>query len=242
MTKKKSPIKRTGLCRVETTYCEETAMSGRVVYAFDVGGRDNFGWTRREPSNPEDTVGSDDIATMVSRIAFDARNGMSIALGVEAPCFIPVPWNAENLNQQRNGENGYPFAAQAGAIAAIIGLHQTAWVLRRLHAEFGETHVFTTDWSLWPGSSRPILLLWEAFVCNHAHSDEHVRDAATAVHEFCKNERRLAEINAVTCFPRICLAHAAALWSGWSSDVSGLHNAMLVVRPNKVWRGSIQPA
>jgi hypothetical protein len=224
---------------LETAYSQEAGMSTRVIYAFDVGGRDNFGWARVVPADQNDVIGSPDITQMVSHIASDANEGMSVALGVESPCFIPVPWDADDLNRQRQGENGHPWSNQIGATAATLGLHQVAWVLRRLQAEFGRTHQFTTDWAAWPPSSRPILLLWEAFVSGPAHSnpDDPIEDAATAVNEFCVNEQRLAEINAVTCFPRICLAHAAALWSGWSSDVSGLHNAMLVVRPNEAWQG-----
>jgi hypothetical protein len=179
---------------------------------------------------------------MVSRIASDAKKGMSVALGVEAPCFIPVPCDAGELSRARKGETNRARSASAGAYVTTLGLHQTAWVLRRLHAEFGGTHAFTMDWSFWRGGDRPILLLWEAFVVSAAHSNDDIRDAATAVNEFCENEERLTEINAVTCFPRICLAHAAALWSGWSSDMSSLHSAMLVVRPKEVWQRTIQPA
>jgi hypothetical protein len=190
-------------------------MSTRVIYAFDVGGSGNFGWARRDPLDPDNMVGSGDITQLVDYLIRDARQGKSIALGVEAPCFIPVPWDKSNLNERRQGEDRYPWSAQAGAIAAIIGVHQTAWVLRELHGGFGGTHQFTTDWSLWPGSNRPILLLWEAFVCNSAKAKprDDVQDAATAVHEFAQHEDELAEINAVTCFPRICFTHAAALWS-----------------------------
>jgi hypothetical protein len=180
---------------------------------------------------------------MVSRIASDAKKGMSVALGVEAPCFIPVPYDVGELSRGRKGETNRAWSASAGAYVATLGLHQMAWVLRRLYAEFGETHMLTTDWSLWLESKRPILLLWEAFVSGRAHShpDDPRRDAATAVHEFSRHEDNLATTNAVTCPSRICIAHAAALWSGWSSDISGLHEAMLVVRPKKAWRGTILP-
>jgi len=219
-------------------------MSTRVIYAFDVGGIGNFGWARLDPMDMNCTVGDQEIAHLAESMTNDARQGRSIALGVEAPCFIPVPRSAQELNHARTGEGNRAWCAPAGACVTTIGLHQLTWVLRYLRDEFGKTHHLTMDWSLWPGSNRPVLLLWEAFVTGDAAAgslDGHVRDAATAVHEFCVNEGHLGEINAVTCFPRICLAQAAALWAGWSSDISALHDSMLVVRPNAIWQGEIQP-
>jgi hypothetical protein len=219
-------------------------MCARVIHAFDVGTTlsrpPKFAWARRNRPGSGRTIGGRDITQLVEHISDDARRGRSVALGIEAPCFIPVPCDAKELSRKRTGENDRAWSAPPGAYVTTLGLHQVAWVLRSLRAEFGRTHLFTADWSLWPGSNRPILLLWEAFVSRTAHSDDDIQDAATAVNAFCRNERRLGEINDVTCSLPICIAHAAALWSGWSSDVSGLHTAMLVVRPNEVWRRAIQ--
>jgi hypothetical protein len=86
-----------------------------------------------------------------------------------------------------------------------------------------------------------VFLLYEAFVSGAAHDRDNdpVRDAATAASFFLENEGKLGAINAVTAAPCISLAWAAALWAGWVTDLAGLANGLLVVRPAARYDGPL---
>lgn len=100
---------------------------------------------------------------------------------------------------------------------------------------------FMLDLQCWPPPKHQLILFcWEAFVSEKAHSDEDVRDAATAVDYFFKNERDLQKVNAVTAEDSISLIGAAALWSGWTSDLAYLHKTTLVLKPSSVFKGEIK--
>jgi hypothetical protein len=205
----------------------------RSVFAVDVGGLANVGWARFASNQPPE--GSRSFDDLVERMAKDVANGWSLALGFEAPCFLPIPENSTFLNRARPGEGNHPWCAGAGAVTTAIGVQQSAWVVRALASGTKATHDITTDWHSWPPAerSRPIVLLWEAFVSGAAHSPSNnpIEDAATAAHAFLENEHRLAEIHAVSCDPRLSLLGTVALWSGWSTDIALLRSEPLVVRP-----------
>jgi hypothetical protein len=75
------------------------------------------------------------------------------------------------------------------------------------------------------------ILLWEAFVSKEAHSEEHERDAATAVMEFqrrFKTDSRFAsDIQGEGAI--LSLAGVALLWADWSADL-----ALLRIRPHVI--------
>jgi hypothetical protein len=220
----------------------------RVVYACDIGttlqNPPNFGWARVCPDLPADITGSRDIQQLVDSITGDASRGMSIAIGFEAPCFLPVPVESTEFSRARNREGDRAWSVAQGLSVTTLGIHQSAWIMRSLHKSMGHSHRFTTDWNLWPPSNRCLLLVWEAFVSGTAHSptNDPTQDATTAVTEFIAHENNLDTINAVDAFPRISLIHAVALWSGWSDDLSGLHDTALVVRPTRPFNGDITAA
>jgi hypothetical protein len=216
----------------------------RVIYGCDVGStRPNtnaFAWVRCLPDPNAIPAGSSSIEGLVQNITNDAQAGRSVALGFESPLFIPEPLEAENLSRGREGEADRSFAAPAGGYVATLGVHQSAWILRKLFQAFGNTHRFTTAMDQWPPSDEPpVFFCWEAFVSGRAHSEEHVRDAATAVMAFINEEQRLKKANAVTAEIRLSLIHAVALWSGWSTDIGGLHDDCLVIKPEHQYLGSI---
>jgi hypothetical protein len=218
----------------------------RVIYACDVGStRPNtnaFAWVRCLPDPNAIPAGSSSIEGLVQNIINDARAGRSIALGFESPLFIPEPLEAENLSRGREGEADRSFAAPAGGYVATLGVHQSAWILRELFQAFSNTHRFTTAMDQWPPSDEPpVFFCWEAFVSGRAHSEkkEHIRDAATAVMAFISEEQRLEEADAVTAGNPLSLIHAVALWSGWSTDIGGLHGECLVIKPEQKYPGSI---
>lgn len=222
----------------------------RVIYTCDIGSTHYqekkkgpaFAWARLNPDEGIKSIqGSSDIKQLVKRLELDIDEGYSVALGFEAPLFIPIPDNSRDLSKGREGEGRRSFASQIGLSVSALGIHQSAWILKRLHESSSRKCEFKLDLQCWPPPShRPILFCWEAFVSEKAHSDQDMKDAATAVVFFFDNERNLQEVNAVRAENTISLIGAAALWSGWTSDLAYLHKTTLVLKPSSVFRGEIQ--
>src|SRR5258708_2516814 len=144
----------------------EVSVVKRVIFAFDVGStRSRFGWARIEPDTDSDMVGSTDIDQLAAWIGRDLKRNYSVALGIEAPLFLPEPNNAADLSRSRNGEGNRSFAAPPGLAVAALGMHQTAWLLRKLYQSCDNQCVFSLDWQMWPPvTAPPIFFGWEAFV------------------------------------------------------------------------------
>lgn len=133
--------------------------------------------------------------------------------------------------------------APAGATVATLGLQQAAWILRQIRDRVPVLPLYSLDWTAWPPECAvPHLLLWEAFVAGTAHGDTHERDAATAAVFFRANEHNLNAVNAVTSDQPLSMVHAAALWAGCANDLDRLHQACLVLKPEKRYEGDIDPA
>lgn len=222
----------------------------RVIYTCDVGSTlyqkkkkgPAFAWARLNPTEETKSIqASRDIQRLVKRLELDIDEGYSVALGFEAPLFMPVPDNSRDLSKRREGEGSRSFASQIGLSVGALGIHQSAWILKRLHESSSRKCKFMLDLQCWPPPNhRLILFCWEAFVSEKAHSGEDVKDAATAVDFFFKNERNLQKANAVRAEDSISLIGAAALWSGWARDLAYLHKTTLVLKPSSVFKGKIQ--
>jgi hypothetical protein len=63
-----------------------------IVVAVDVGELANIGWRRREASGK--SSGGRDLYDLVEVVAADLGAGIPVALGFEAPLFIPRPAQA----------------------------------------------------------------------------------------------------------------------------------------------------
>lgn len=220
----------------------------RVIYAVDVGstrckpGRTpNFAWARVEAVDPRRVVGSSDIDKLADRIVRDLQERQSVALGFEAPLFIPVPTLSSALCYGRSNEGDRSFAAPPGLTVATLGLHQAAWILRRVADSCGSSIEFETDARSWPPSEgRPILFCWEAFVAKSAHGRTHVQDAVTAAMAFLMAENNLAGATTIVAERPLSLIAAAALWSGLATDTNVLHRHTVVIRPDESFAGDVQ--
>ena len=219
----------------------------RVIYTCDVGttrqGRKGpaFAWAKILPQDPTRVRVSQDIERLVTDIGTEIQGGKSVALGFEAPLFIPIPSSAGNLSRGRVGERDRSFAAPAGLAVTTLAVHQAAWILSSLRIACNQGCIFTTDWKAWPPSGeQQMLFCWEAFVSGKAHSDTHVNDAATAGTAFLFHERNLDQANAVTAERPISLIGAAALWSGWTDDLAILHSPALVIMPSEPFIGPLE--
>lgn len=213
-----------------------------VVYACDIGSLKSgtFAWARNASpdSAPAASVDIDDLVAAVTR---DVANGLPIALGFEAPLFLPVPDDSSQLNSGRTGEASRSMFAPAGAAVTTLGVHESAWIFKRLRVALPADMSLTFDWTISDHKPKEIFI-WEAFVSSTAHSDTHERDAATAVQYFLAHIANLDAVNAVTCSNPLSLISAAALWSGWLTDIESLHIPCLVLRPTEPYTGPIEPA
>ena len=220
----------------------------RIIYACDVGstrccaktGLPSFAWARVNPEDGAIQVSSY-IDKLVQHLESDIQQGCSIALGFEAPLFIPVPEDWKDLSRRREGEGNRSFASPVGLSVCTLGIHQSAWILRSLYKSSSHECDFTLDLKRWPPSGqRPVVFCWEAFVSGSAHSKQHLMDAATAVSFFYENETNLGNINAVSAEKPLSLIWSVALWSGWVSDFEFMDKPTLVIKPKEPFKGSFQ--
>lgn len=223
-------------------------MSNRSIYALDIGstlpsrsGEYAFAWACVGKTPIEEGVRcSSDINLLAEEIERDLLAGYSVALGFEAPLFIPVPSDSGHLSRGREGDGNRAWAVSAGASVATLGLHQSAWLLRRLASSCFDSTRLLLDCTLWLSrDDAPVLFLWEAFVSGRAHDKDHRRDAATAASYFLEHETDLSAKTACKAENPLSLIGAATLWAGWSQDLSLLHTEVLVLKPSQRFEGKL---
>jgi hypothetical protein len=211
-----------------------------IAYACDIGSVKSGAFACARNSSTQATpTASQDIDKLIASIVEEAKAGKTIALGFEAPLFMPVPTESAQLNSGRQNESSRSMFAPAGAAVTTIAIHQTAWILKEHRQHLGDQLTLTMDWQADWRRREAHLFIWEAFVSSTAHSSTHMGDAATALQYFLGNDRDLNAVNAVTCQNPLSLIGAAALWSGWLSDARVLHSSCLVFRPEKPYRKEV---
>lgn len=184
----------------------------------------SLGWAIDAP--PADGT---DLDRCIEMVAEAARAG-PVALGFEAPMFVPFRDNPVGLTVARAGECGgginRPFSASAGATVTIIGLVVVPYVLRRLRLLLPEARA-ALDWRA-PPTGPGQLLLFEAFVTNQRKTADtrHVEDARLAIAAYRAQPLRNA-IEEPAC---LSLLGAAMLRTGWATDSAILAQPCLVVR------------
>jgi hypothetical protein len=200
-----------------------------LVVCADIGSvpKGNFAWWSNacnEGTSPE---------SLSATVASALLTGQSVALGFECPLFVPIPERELDLGKSRIGEGNRAWAAGAGAGALATGLVQVAWVLQRIRVRVPETISGCLSWSNFL-ESQPSLLIWEAFVSGSAKGTTHVADARRAVNAFAKSlpDPRAASAISVAG-STYSLAGAALLRTGWSTDITLLQQACIVIRADK---------
>jgi hypothetical protein len=200
------------------------------VLAVDVGSLMNIGWWRACPSG-ESSSGRD-LDELVDVIAADLQRGDAVALGFEAPLFIPRPRSTLGLSRQRVGDGGRPWSAGAGTGALALGVQQAAYVFASLSDKIRPRVTFSPR-ALLDGTAD--LLIWEAFVSGKAKdrnaAEPHVDDARLAVTEFA---RRLALGDVYSDVDELLvlnLAAAGLIASGLTMDTEMLKQTCVVVKP-----------
>jgi hypothetical protein len=218
----------------------------RVIYVVDVGSpQAGLAWARLEVDHEALPTGSADLAFASERIAADLRSGAPVAIGFEAPGFLPVPIEISLLGKARTGEvrgnTSRPWSYGAGAYVTTMAIHVGSWLLRDIRMRLSDNALprLTLDPKAWAESAG--VLLWEAFVSGPGHAreksasgvTEHIQDAATAAAAFrAWWSEHPHPLTAVSCSPRINTFGAMALWAGWTDDVSVLAQECLVLWPD----------
>jgi hypothetical protein len=162
------------------------------IYAADIGSisRGNFGWARSGKHLNGDTDTS--IDSLVRALAEDLKNRNPVALGIEAPLFVPVQQDYRKLGKKREADpSNRAWSAGAGAPVMATGIAQLNWIIRALVQQVDN------EWTAnagvrWEGFSEkggPGLFLWEAMVTgsgkkSRGDSHHNMRDAEAAAEKF----------------------------------------------------------
>jgi len=191
----------------------------------------NLGWWIAGPNRCE---GNDDIDCCIEVLASVLREG-PLALGFEAPLFVPKRDDPSKLLKAREGECTYrvnrPFSAGAGAVVLVAALVVVPYIPSKLKTAVPNVKG-TFDWYSKlsePGETQ----FFEAFVTNQGSRSEprHVDDARLAVAAFqrgmCRPEEFNSSIDEPNCFN---LLGAMLLRTGWTDDLGVLSRPCLVVK------------
>src|SRR6516165_4938016 len=184
----------------------------------------NFGWAMVGDTKGE----GNDIDVCVQSLA-EALRKRPLALGFEAPMFIPVRTDPERLTAARSGEFGKglpsrPFSASAGVTVLVTGLVVVSYILNTLRPLVPEA-IATLDWrSPLAGPGR--LMLFEAFITDQRKTTDtrHIEDAHLAIAAFQRGMRDPANFQSSVEEPMcLSLLGAIMLRTGWDSG-PGINN------------------
>ena len=204
-------------------------MDSPIIFAADIGSvaRHRFGWFRLPTLlGPVD---HGDIGELSACVAADLEQGLQVALGFEAPQFVPVRRDPTRLTSARKGEGSRPWSAGAGCGALATSLPEVVWILERVIEALPSTPSATLSLAEFQSGAAQ-LLLWEAFVTGAAKANTHAGDAALAAQEFLRRWPDIRSDIATEQTPVLSLVGAALLRAGYSEDLALLRQECLVVR------------
>jgi hypothetical protein len=200
-----------------------------AIGVIDVGSPKGgkLGWAILAP-NAEPVLGKD-LDAFINAMT-DLGANWSLAIGFEAPLFIPTPAEALKILSGRKGEGSRPWSAGAGATVTTAALAVVTYTLAGLRRRLGQA-IGSTDFGALP--VRPgDTLFFEAFVTKQAKGDDHADDAFIAARELkalLGGDR--AYRSAIDESEVLSLLGASLLRTGWSTDLAVLSAPCLVVRP-----------
>ena len=133
------------------------------IFCADLGSEasNNFGWCGVTPSDHPRRGSS--IDGYVDYIVEALGKHPKIAIGFEAPLFVPYRDTSNTLLQQRLGEAGSPFSAGAGAAVLVTALVQVPYILKTLREKLPSLPPLIHCIEDFRRSSEGIFF-WEAFV------------------------------------------------------------------------------
>ena len=199
------------------------------VFCADIGSISggNFGWYAHLAGTT--TAGNTDIHALTALLAKRLNVGVSVALGFEAPMFVPLRTNTQELTKHREGETNPNWIGGPGSAVLATALAQVPWILGNLKAKLTTDARATLSWNEF-ASGVAKLFLWEAFVSGTAKGTSHIEDARIAVRKFEAALPDPDHANAIREPAVMSLLGAALLRTGWSDDPSLLAQSCIVIR------------
>jgi hypothetical protein len=202
------------------------------VMCADIGSipRGRFAWARRLPAQASEAEHDPtSIAAMASAIVTCLRAGTPVAVGFEAPLFLPVPEAPDALGKARPTDTGAPsWSSQTGACVMATGIVQAAWILRWVFERVPEAPVSLT-WENFTAEGAG-LLIWEAFVSSTAKGDDHEDDARIGVETFCLSLPTPGDPELAAVPRPLSLAAMLCIWAGWAVPTENLRGGGVLVR------------
>lgn len=201
-----------------------------AIGVVDVGSprSGKLGWAILGP-NAAPVMGGD-LDAFINQMG-DLGSEWPLAIGFEAPLFIPTRAAAMDVLSGRRGEGSRPWSAGAGAAVTTAALGVATYTLARLRALLPGGSA-STDWAE-PPTAAGDALFFEAFVTGAAKGLDHAHDALIAAEAakglFGQVQPYRSAIDETEVFS---LLGAALLRTGWSSDLGVLSTPCLVVRPD----------
>lgn len=203
-----------------------------VIAAVDVGSvaRGNIGWCHLADGAEQTGRRLDEIAEVV---ADDLNAGRRVALGFEAPLFIPLPDDEDALCKARRGEGSHAWSAAAGLGALALAAQEATYVLTRIANNVAERPTVSMEVAAFhdPGVG---MVLWEAFVTgkgkDRSNPDPHVADARAAVRELVQRLEAGDVASDVDHDEVLSIIGAAVLRSGLSQDLGLLGAGCIVIK------------
>jgi hypothetical protein len=193
------------------------------VAVIDIGKLRNLGWVVEGPSVNESGT---DVDSCIKALA-SAMEAGPLALGFEAPMFVPYGRKRCDLDKARKGDGDRAFSAAAGACVLAKGLVIVPYVLKGLQCRPEVRLTFKWRSRL----SKHDLLLFEAFVTHVGRSVSHVECARLALKQFPREwEERATFKSAIEEPCTMNLLGAMLLRAGWTKDLTMLCEPCLVVR------------
>ncbi|WP_165184095.1 hypothetical protein [Caulobacter soli] len=200
-----------------------------AIGVIDVGSPKGgkLGWAILAPN--ADPVLGKDLDVFIDAMTALGSN-WPLAVGFEAPLFIPAPAEALKILSGRKGEGSRPWSAGAGATVTTAALAVVTYTLAGLRRGLSRA-VASTDFNSLP--VRPgDTFFFEAFVTAAAKGDDHADDAFIAAWQVkTLLEGGRAYRSAIDEPEVFSLLGASLLRTGWSTDLAVLSAPCLVVKP-----------
>ena len=200
-----------------------------AVGVIDVGSpaSGKLGWAIHR-SGAAAATGSD-LDAFIKAIA-ELVDQQPVAVGFEAPLFIPLRRTAVATLTARKGEGSRPWSAGAGATVTAIALSIMAYTLGQLR-DLVPVATASVDWRTLP-SQPGELLFFEAFVSQTSKGLNHAHDALIATRARSRPlEMTSPCASAIAEEDVFSTLGAALLRTGWSINLALLATPCLVVRP-----------
>jgi hypothetical protein len=204
------------------------------VAVVDIGSLTNLGWAVEGPSVNDS---GPDIDLCIEALAGALSKG-PLALGFEAPMFVPYGRKRCDLDKARKGDGDRSFSASAGACVLTKALVTVPYILQGLRSRANSARP-TFNWR--KRLSKRDLLLFEAFVVHVGESVNHVSCARLALQQFPKEWEKRALLESAIDEPcTMNLLGVMLLRMGWTKDVKMLSEPCLVIRAGKaLGRGAL---